>query len=1132
VTRFAIRHPLPMLMAILAIVLMGAVAQRFLNVDRLPPLSFPIITVTVGYPQAAAQDVEQLVTQPIEDALAGVEGVESIESTSREGRAQIRIVLAQGKDPDLAALDVERRISRVLPRLPLDITPPSIQKADPNEVPILNIALTGAPLDDLYDVSQNQLLPAIQSVVGVGAVTISGGLQREMQVRVDYAKLAAYNLSVAQLQTALVNANVTSTVGANEAGHQRLNVRAIGGFQSAVDLQNLVIVQAPSGPILLRDVATVEEGYKQQTQVQRLNGEPAVGLTVVKASSANALQVADAIKAAMDRLEAALPSGTEVYITNDTTKYTRNALEAVQSDLMLAVILVALVVLVFLHAWRNVLIICIAIPTSLISTFLVMFIMGFSLNLMTLMALALVVGILVDDSTVVMENIHRHLQMGEDPKEAALRGRNEIGLAAMAITAADIVVYVPVAFMSGLVGQLFRQYGLTIVAATVFSFLVSFTLTPMLASRFLKKEDEHKRGIFAAYGRWWDRGFDGLGRIVERLVPVAVQWRWLVAVAAVGVVSIAGILIQTRLVGTEYAPGEDSDSFQVTVQTPAGTSLEAINQASKQVEVALQAMPEVNFVFSSVSVAGQGFSSGTGGTSRISVQLTHKKERTRSVFEIAQDVRALARTIPGVRITPNIPASLPGTSGSGGLNFNVNGPDIDVLNAVVADLKTRVAAIPGFTDVQDSGDQATPEVQIIYDPSRMAQLGVTSQQATSALRTTLGGLVVTQLRRPGKLQQDITVIAGDVDRLDLNKLAQIPIRGSTNTTTAAAGGTGGTGTGGTGAGGTTTAPTGAPPLVTLGQVATIRAGTGPVQIQRLNRNRSIEISGTAVGRPLGDVSVDMGAVLKAAEIPAGYTVTLGRQVNNFNAMLTALFTALALALILEYMLLVALYESWFYPLVLILSVPLGLVGSVVALWATGNTVNVFSLMGLIMAFGLVAKNGILLVDFTNLLRRQGMERTQALAEAARTRLRPILMTSSTMAFGMLPLAFKSESGGESRAPMAVVIIGAILTSTVLAIFVLPPVYTMFDDLQGLFARRRALAPTPARAPEPRSMPMPEPLPQPVLASSHAAPVVANESGSQRSVAATVRRAAAERARRREERQASNAPQGTPTQEPA
>jgi HAE1 family hydrophobic/amphiphilic exporter-1 len=426
------------------------------------------------------------------------------------------------------------------------------------------------------------------------------------------------------------------------------------------------------------------------------------------------------------------------------------------------------------------------------------------------------------------------------------------------------------------------------------------------------------------------------------------------------------------------------------------------------------------------------------------VQLVPKHNRSRSSLEIIQEVRQIGRRIPGATISARPNSSLPGGASTGRLDVDVSGPDMDTLAQVVAQVKSALEAIPGFTDVEDSGTEGTPELHIVLDSTRMSQLNVTTQQAVDALRITLGGRVVSVLRPTGKPQEDITVIASDVDRNNLTQLAAVPVRGGSNLNPS----------------------TNVQAMVTLGQIATIRYGTGPVEIQRTDRNRTINVGGTAVGRSLGDVAVDLRTTLAGLQLPPGYVVKTGQQVNRFNDALTALIQALTLALILEYMLLVALYQSWVQPLVLLLSVPLGLVGSILGLYITGNTINIFSLMGLVMAFGLVAKNGILLIDYTNTLRERGLDRTEALVEAARIRLRPILMTSAVMAFGMFPLTLKMEEGSESRAPMAVVVIGAIVTSTILAVFVIPAVYTLFDDLQVLLARRRAAAARPAAASAP------------------------------------------------------------------
>ncbi|MDQ3809399.1 MAG: efflux RND transporter permease subunit, partial [Chloroflexota bacterium] len=440
-TRLAVVRPLTVLMGLLGLVIMGGVAYTFLKVDRLPPISIPFVSVNVTYTGASAQDIEQLVTQPIENAVAGMSGVASISSTSSEGSSSVNVQLADGTDANTAALEVERRVAQIRNRLPAEAGDPRVNKADPNAFPIMNVALTGGSLDALYQVANDQFVPTLQSVPGVATVNISGGLQREVQVRVDYARLAAYQVTVQQLQTALTSANVNAPVGSLQQGGSTLSVRSLGAPRSVSDLANLVVAQTSGGPIMLRDVASVTEAYKTQTQLQRLNGQEAVGLSIVKQSDANALQVADDVRVALRKLQALLPSDTQVLITNDSSVFTRASLDAIQHDLLLSVLLVGGVMLLFLHAWRHTVIVLLAIPTSLISTFLAMYAFGFSLNIMSLMALALMIGILVDDSIVVLENIHRHLQMGESPFQAALNGRGEIGMAAIAITLADVVVY-------------------------------------------------------------------------------------------------------------------------------------------------------------------------------------------------------------------------------------------------------------------------------------------------------------------------------------------------------------------------------------------------------------------------------------------------------------------------------------------------------------------------------------------------------------------------------------------------------------------------------------------------------------------------------------------------------------------
>jgi hydrophobic/amphiphilic exporter-1 (mainly G- bacteria), HAE1 family len=1073
-TRLAVVRPLTVLMGLLGLVIMGGVSYTFLKIDRLPPISIPFVSVSMAYTGATAQDVELLIAQPIEDAVSGMSGVYSISSTSSEGSASVFVQLVDGTDPTQASLEVERRVNAIRSKLPADASDPRVNKADPNAQPIMEVALTGGKADQLFEVANDQFVPSLESVPGVAAINISGGQQTEVQVKVDYSKLAAYGLTLANITTALTNANVDAPVGSIDQGAQTLNVRSLGSFQSVGDLANVVISQTTTGgPILLSDLASVQAGYKQQTQLQRLNGTDAVGLAIVKQSDANALQVADSVRVALAKLQKLLPAGSQVVVTNDTSVFTRASLDAIQHDLLLSVLLVGGVMLLFLHAWRHTVIVLLAIPTSLVSTFLVMYALGFSLNIMSLMALALMIGILVDDSIVVLENIHRHLQLGENPHQAAMTGRSEIGMAAIAITMADVVVYTPIAFISGTLGQLFRQYGLTVVAATLFSLLISFTLTPMLASRWLSRDHKEGNSPVARFGRWWDDGFEAFGRWVGHIVPHAVRARWLVLLVSMALVGATLALVPLGFIASEYAPQEDDNQFSVNLSSPPGTSLAATDTAAKQMEAVLTQMPEVQYVFTSVSGGGGGGFGRGGGRASMDVQVVPKNQRSRSVFDMLDAARSAGRRIPGVQVSGSVPSPLGGGGGFGGggtatVSVQLAGPDLTTLNQVADQVIATMSTIPGLQDVQNSSNAGNPELQVRLDRARMAQLNVTSQSVATALRTAVSGSVVTPYRPAGATQQDITLIASDADRLDLNKLSTIPVG------TGAATGTGGTG--GTGVATTTTSSATTPTIVTLGQVATLGYGTGPVQIQRVDRNRTMTISGTATGRAIGDVAKDVTAAMNQISLPAGYSFQLRGGVQQLNNAFTTLGQALVLSVILEYMLLVALYESWFYPIVLILGVPLGIVGALLGLLVTHNTLNIFSIIGLIMAVGLVVKTGILLVDFTNTLRKRGMGRTEALAEAARVRLRPILMTTATMTFGMMPLALKLEPGAESRAPMAVVVIGGLLSSTFLAIFVTPALYTLLDDLQNLVFRTPKVPPVPRERERVAVEPAPSPAP--------------------------------------------------------
>ena len=1057
-TRLAINRPLAMLMFIIALVIMGVVALSLLKVDRLPAISFPFVSVNVPYPGASPADVEALIAKPLEAAMSGISGIQTISSNSFEGRAQISLQLVEGADAQAAAIDADRRMASIRGRLPTDIGSPSVNRADPNAFPIMNIALSGQrPISQIYDLAVNTVQPKLQSVLGVADINVSGGVQREIQIQVDFAKMESYGISIQQVTTALQRENVGQPAGSIQQGRQSITVRSMGGFQAISDIANTQITTGTSSPIRVRDIAKVEDTLKPITRYQRLNGDDAVGLSITKQSDANSIQVADDLRKAIATLQNSLPADVQMRVTNDTTFFTRASLAAVQVDLSLAILLTASVLILFLHTWRNVLIVILAIPTSLISTFLAMYVMGFTLNIMSLMALALLIGILVDDSIVVLENINRHIRLGARVKDAALTGRSEIGMAAIAITLADVVVYMPIAFIQGNLGKLFREYGLTIAVATIFSLFIGFTLTPMLASRWLKEKDEqeeHGTGLWARFIVVWEGWIESLAGGYRKVLSFSLDHRPLIAL--VGLLSLVAALsfIPLRIIGTEYAPTEDDGNFRVNINMPSGTVLEATDLVARQVEAIIRdTVPEVQSINTSV----------TGGAN-IDVQVTPRghpwwlkpwepaiawykgehfeDQRSRPVSAMISDLRRRFTSIPEASIQISTNQVLTGGGWSSGLQVRILGADLDTLKLISSQIEGVMRATPGVADVRSNATTQLPEVRAIFDRARMAELGITTQQVTTALRTALSGTVVSSYRAEGQDQLDMTLIAESADRLNPARLADLPITQTIAQGTTAA------------------ASTATIQTIRLGQIARFELDSGPAQIQRQDRQRSLSLSGTiAQGATLGDVAREFRENMASQiQIPAGYSYLLVGQAAQLDVAMSALMGALGLSILLIYMLLVGLYESWLHPLAIMFSLPVSLIGAFGGLWLTGNTFNIFSMIGMIMLMGLVAKNAILLIDFTNTLRARGMSRRAALEEAGPTRLRPILMTTATILFAMLPLAAKLEEGSESRAPLAVVVMGGVISSTLLTLVFVPVMYAYLDDLQEFFYKRGARGP--------------------------------------------------------------------------
>jgi HAE1 family hydrophobic/amphiphilic exporter-1 len=1096
ITRLSILRPLTMLMIILGLVVLGYRSLTELQVDRYPAVDFPYVSVVTVFPGAGPEDVEDLVVKPIEDAVAGIPGIDQLFSTSQEGVGFVVVAFKEGVNGDQAAIEVERQVATVRGQLPSEALDPSVIKADINAIPILEIILSGPQgQDDLFEVARDEIRPRLQTIKGVAAVNISGGREREIHIEADPAKLAAFGIPLETVQQALTLNNLTFPVGSIEEGRQKTSIRSVGDFTDLKQIEDVVVAGGPSpfasggggrttpgkdtgGLVYLHDVASVQEGFADKTQVLRYNGVDAVNISVIKTSDANTIEMADSVRQAIEQLRNDLPAGAQLTIVADDSQFTRESVAAVQEDLILAILITGLVMLVFLHTIRSTFIVILAIPTSIMSTFLVMWALGFSLNVLTLLALTLTIGILVDDSIVVIENIERHLKMKKKPKQAALDGRAQIGLAAITISLVDVAVYVPVAFTSGIVGQFFRSYGITIATAVLFSLFVSFTLTPMLASLWMKDESEPEReprGLRKVFSLvlwpvarfWkgfiivWNAGFRALTRLYAATIRFVLKnflTQSLAVLVAAAAVALGGYMVVTGIVGSEFFPQEDDAKFTVNIEMPAGTNLQTTDLAGRQAErIILEQVPETVSILTRVgSGDSSGFFSGGGASNSATllVQVVDKGERKRSTTDIINELRPEIKKIPEANISLVL-SSIMGAGMGGAVQIQVFGEDPNVLIDLANQVEAVMRNVPGTADVLNTGSAQSPETRLLVDRDRALNLGLSPGQVAGTLRTALSGTDVGKFKRAGATDINITLRANAASRSNLDHLLQLPL-GYRNGQ-----------------------------AVKLDQIASVERTLAPAVINRTDRQRQLTVSAGVAGRTSGDVTNDVEAAIQSnVQFPEGYGFRLSGASEMQRESFADLTSSLGLGILLIYMLLVALFQSWLHPLAIMFSLPVATVGAFGGLWLTGYTLNLMSLLGIILLAGIVTKNAILLVDFTNELRRkEGYSRKEALIEAGRLRLRPILMTSVALVFAMLPVLLGRGAGSEVRAPLAAVVIGGNITSTLLTLILVPVVYNFFDGgsrLVSITLRRLLGGETGQdeagedRAPAPKPAPQPQP----------------------------------------------------------
>ncbi len=1018
ITELSIKRPSLIIVMFTVLILLGLFSFRQLSYELLPKISPPVIVIVTTYPGASPDEVETSVTKIIEDAVSGQDQVSAVNATSSENVSLVVVEFEQSANIDFALQDAQRRVNQVIARLPDDVDPPTLLKIALDEIPILRIGATSnLPSNEFRTFLNDFVKPALAQVKGVAQINFIGGDEREIKILLNEEKLKSYNLSIGTVAALIKAANLDFPAGAIKDKDAQFVVRVAGKFRNIDNVRDVVLIRNANGSdILLRDVADVVDGTKEFYQQSRINGLPSVGVQIQKQSDANAVEVAQKSKQTLLDLEKQYAKyNLKFDVAQDGSLFTINAAEAVKVDLAIAVFLVALVMLLFLHSVRNSFIVLVAIPSSLISTFIAIYAFGFTLNLMTLLALSLVVGILVDDSIVVLENIYHHLEKGEESRVAALKGRNEIGFAALSITMVDVAVFLPLALVTGIVGNILRQFSLVVVVSTLMSLLVSFTITPMLASRFSKVERLSNSTLIGKFVNGFERAFKRLtGDYITLL-----KWGLNHKIAVFGITTLLLLgslsLVPLGFIGAEFMTVADRGEFSVVVEYPASTSINETNQRSMELEKLIAAIPEVNRVIASVGVAAEGMlGQSSNNITSVDVALVPKNERQRSTDEITEEIRQKLMQYPGLKARVS-PIGIFGTANQTPIQMAVSGTDLDSVRVAANMLADIIKTVPGTADVRLSSEEGKREIAVKVDRRQMASFGLTLAEVAQTLRIAFTGDNTTKFR-DGRNEFDIRIILDDYSRNRTASLEELIF----------------------------TSKSGKP--VKLKQFATLESTTGPTKLTRMDRSNALYVYSQAVGRPTGSIAQDIDLKRAKAHFPAGTEIKYLGDVKMQGESFSSMFLALAAAILFVYLIMVALYDNWVYPFVVLFSIPVAMVGALLALAMTMKALSIFSMLGIVMLVGLVAKNAILLVDRANQMKlEQGVTIREALTEAGTSRLRPIVMTTLTMIMGMFPIALSSSDGSEWKSGLAWGIIGGLTSSLLLTLVLVPVVYELVES---------------------------------------------------------------------------------------
>ena len=1030
-----IRRPVFATVINLFLLVVGVIAFRDLGVDQFPNVDLPTVTVTAQLPGTSPEEMETTVTKPLEEVLNTIEGVDELSSTTSEGSCRITANFLYSRTKDAAAQDVRDKVNQLLPRLPKDIEPPVIGKFDSDASPIMQICISGErSLKELSFIAQRQIKERLETVKDIGAVNVVGNRRRAVQIAVDVDKLRTSGLTMADLRATLAAQNIEVPGGRVDQNERELTLRTLGRLERVAEFAELNIANRGGVPIKLGDVATVTDGIEEPRSLTRLNGINTVSLVVLKQSGTNTVEVIRGVKARLDALAEDLPPDLKVEVIRDQSRFIERSLDEVSFHLLLGAILVALTVFFFLHDWRGTLIATLAIPVSIIATFTLLKIMGYTLNNFTMLGLVFAVGIVVDDAIVVIENIHRTLEeKGMDPKQAAMVATREIALAVLATTLSLVVIFLPIPFMEGRTGRFFASYGVTVTFAILVSMFVSFTLTPMLCSRMLRHTEDPALRLKRAEGGRLMRAMTGW---YAALLAWSLRHRWVIVVIALAVTGTIPSLM--KRVGFAFIPQDDSSEFEVSLQTPEGTSLDKTTAIADEVEkrlkaVRIQGLPAITDTLVTIGDTSGRSARGEGNVTKVNIYCRmpelggiidtwRGKTRQFSQLDAMAEARRVVKSYPDFRTSVQALTRVSGGSRNSELEIGLTGPELSVLITEAEKFAATLAAEGRFIDVDVSLSNRKPELQARIDREKASQFGVSVQEVAATLRTAVGGEIISAWKE-GDEQYDVWLRADRTDRSSQETIEQTAIRTKTG-------------------------------LLPLANFVRFTEARGPAEIERHQRTRKVTVLANLNGLALSEGMAKAREYVAKAELPPGYNIVFTGRARSLDETLLNFLKALLLAFLFMYLILAAQFEHFIHPVSILLATPLSLPFALLSMILLGQPLDIYAIFGVFMLFGVVKKNGILQIDYTNVLRARGMERDAAILQANRVRLRPILMTTLLLVASMIPIALGTGPGSAGRASMAKVIIGGQMMCLLLSLLVTPVSYSLFDDLGRKLTRRK------------------------------------------------------------------------------